>query len=88
MSSSGTEILTFVESQLAEPEGFRSNLTDRYLEPGPSSDNTVHLADGRVFERYSIPQLIDGEVVGRVWSFRDVTQRAKLEEVSCVSGLP
>jgi len=37
------------------------------------------LKDGRVFEVYSKPQLIDGKPVGRVWSHRDVTKQMQVE---------
>lgn len=41
--------------------------------------DTIELVDGRVFERYSHPQLIDGRPAGRVWKYRDITERHDAE---------
>jgi PAS domain S-box-containing protein len=40
----------------------------------------ITLKDGRIIERHSHPCLLDGKVEGRVWSYRDVTERARAEE--------
>jgi PAS domain S-box-containing protein len=72
--------ITHVVRQLKNPEAFLSKVRELYADPHAESFDLLHFLDGRMFERYSIPQLVEGKPVGRVWSFRDVTGRAQAEE--------
>jgi PAS domain S-box-containing protein len=73
-------MLAFVLDQLLEPQAFLDKLDRLYAEPDSDSFDTLRFKDGRVFERYSLPQRLAGEVVGRVYSFRDVTGRVHAEQ--------
>jgi len=66
--------------QLTSPEAFAARVEAIYADPGAESYDVLSFKDGRVFERISKPQQIDGRVLGRVWSFRDVTDRKQLED--------
>src|SRR5664280_1222197 len=72
--------LNYVFQQMVQPEAFLAKVRELYGQPEASSNDQLDLADGRIFGRYSQPQRIGDEVVGRVWSFSDITDRKKAEE--------
>ena len=74
------KLLDYVKHGLNNYESFLENVKNLYSEPEATSFDMLEFKDGRFFERYSRPQVIDGKSVGRVWSFRDITKKKLAEK--------
>jgi PAS domain S-box-containing protein len=65
-------LLTHVVGQLADPAAFLQTVHALYASDVEQTD-VVDFRDGRIFKRFTAPLILDGAVVGRLWSFRDIT---------------
>ncbi|MCJ7588558.1 MAG: PAS domain S-box protein, partial [Candidatus Aminicenantes bacterium] len=72
-------LLAYVFDQLADPEAFMAKVRELY---GSDKEETsvILFKDERVFERFSSPLILKGSIVGRIWSFRDITGRKRAED--------
>ena len=75
------KMLAYILDQLNDPEKFIAKVKDLYSNPEEKSFDVLEFKDGRYYERVSIPQKINNEVVGRVWSFKDITEHKRTEEI-------
>jgi PAS domain S-box-containing protein len=75
------KVVSYVSPQLKYPERFHLRVAEFYAHPDGQSDDVIELKDGRILERHSHPQRVRGKNVGRVWGFRDVTERVRAGEV-------
>lgn len=74
------ELVRLVSHQFRAPHELMVRMLNLYSAPAHEALDTLELLDGRVFERYSRPQRMNELVVGRVWSYRDVTARRRAED--------
>jgi PAS domain S-box-containing protein len=80
-SGDDNALLAHVVGQLSDPETFLAKVHALYGTDAEDMDD-LSFKDGRVFERFSRPLVLQGTVMGRVWSFRDVTERKQAEAKS------
>jgi PAS domain S-box-containing protein len=73
-------VLEYNARHFKDPESFLARVAEIYSS-GQEVFDELWLEDGRVIERFSKIQYIDGETAGRVWSFRDISETKRAEEL-------
>ena len=70
----------WVTNQVKDPQQFADKVAHLYAHPDEVSRDELELVDGRFLDRYSAPvRGKDGKHYGRIWTFRDSTQRKRIE---------
>ncbi len=79
-SRDNAQIINCVLEQLSNADDFAA--TTKYLTANPEGKHfdLLEFKDGKIYERYSHPQMLDGKVVGRVINCRDITERKRTED--------
>lgn len=73
-------ILEYIYKQVDKPEALRAHLKELSNNIEITNTATFHFKNGRIIEQFSFPRILDGEIVGRIWSFRDITEKHRLAE--------
>ncbi len=73
------ELAKIVVPQVKDQEQFVARVEAIYETSPAETFDILELLDGRIIERFSKMQLIHGKNVGRVWTFRDITERRRAE---------
>ena len=72
------KLLQSIRDQLADPGGFMETVEALYASDHKAL-KSVEFRDGRIYEVFTAPLISDAQVVGRIWSFRDITERKNME---------
>jgi len=74
------QMLECILCQLKDPVGFGRKVAYLYEHKDEMSKDEIEFADGRCFDRCSSPLVgANGNYYGRIWYFRDITERKRLE---------
>jgi PAS domain S-box-containing protein len=73
-------MIAFILDQLKDPQAFQERIESLYEQPEAESYDLLEFKDGRCFERHSEPQRLGDKIIGRVWSYHDVTERKQAED--------
>jgi len=79
ISANDNILLEYVLPQLVDPEEFLNRVRSIYSAPSIVLSDKVYLNNEKVFGRYSQPLSINNEVIGRIWSFIDITESERVK---------
>jgi PAS domain S-box-containing protein len=73
-------VLAVVSRCFEAPARFVERVEEIYATSPPETHDVLETLDGRTIERATRMQIVDGRNVGRVWNFREITERKRAEE--------
>lgn len=73
------KLLDHILNQLEDPEKYLSKI-EVLEKSSKDAYDLIFFRDGRIFEQFSCPLVQDGQKIGRVWSFKDVTEHQHAEQ--------
>ncbi len=76
----------FAAAQMMHPDAHLASIHAKYDDPDATSNDILELADGRIFRQISHPQKNGNAVVGRVWSFDDITDIKRAEHAALAAN--
>jgi diguanylate cyclase (GGDEF)-like protein/PAS domain S-box-containing protein len=80
-SGKGVVSFEYITEQLIDPQSLISDVQYLYQNPEWQGElPELIFKDGRIYERFTEPQRVDSQIIGRIYSFRDITQKRKEEE--------
>jgi diguanylate cyclase (GGDEF)-like protein/PAS domain S-box-containing protein len=81
-SADDNELLGYASNAVADWQSFIELVNYLYEHPDEvRTDDPVPLKDGRTLERATVPIIVDGQIRGRSWYFRDITDAAKADKL-------
>jgi PAS domain S-box-containing protein len=75
------QLLSKSSRRFGDPAAFLARVKEIYATWPPEVFDLLELDDGRLIEHYSKTLVADGTNIGRVWSFRDVSERKRTDEM-------
>jgi len=73
-------LVVAISQTFRDIEEHSRRLSEIYSANPPETFDVIELSDSRIFERFSRIQCVNERIVGRVWSYRDITERRRTEE--------
>jgi PAS domain S-box-containing protein len=78
-SGSDEKIMNWVLDQVETTPAFMERIQSIMDDEGAESFDRIQLKDGRIFNRLTKPHRMNETIVGRVWSFQDITTQEQFE---------
>lgn len=77
---SATEVIDIVADCAKDGDAFFKKIKYLYDNPEEIGNDLLEFKNNKIIERISIPYRINNKTIGRIWSFRDITNRIRMEE--------